>query len=245
MSREKTKTGSEGFIVGLASLAMVVGLGGVLGWQSYGPGAAKTDPGAETKWQTELAGLNTDVESAVDRAEAAEAKVGLAEEARIEAQAATELELDGHRQRVRDLTDENGRLRSEVQDLGKETRALEDRVAVLADAASMAASQAVTEPDIPAAVSAGVGQNEVANRALNDARVVDAKEAIGYVVLDVGSDQGVKAGMPFTVLDGDQVVAQLRASDVEEKVTGATVEKVVGERFPQADDRAILTRHSE
>jgi hypothetical protein len=245
MSREKPKPSSEGLIVGIASLAMVLGLAGVLGWQTYGPGAVRADDSAGGKGEAEIAGLQAELAAAVDRVDAGEQKLAQAEAKWIEDRAATELEVDGYRQRVRDLTDENGRLRNDVKALERETRALEGRVAVLADAASIASTRAVTGPETPAAVATGLAQNEVAARALNDARVVDAKEAIGYVVLDVGSDEGVKAGMSFTVLNGDQVVAQLRASDVEAKVTGATVETIVGERFPQADDRAILTRHAD
>ena len=81
----------------------------------------------------------------------------------------------------------------------------------------------------------------MSTKVLHNVRVVDANEDLEYVVLDAGKQDGVRVGMVFHVMDGDEVVATLRAADVRDDLTGSTVEEVVASnRYPRPSDRVIL-----
>ena len=80
--------------------------------------------------------------------------------------------------------------------------------------------------------------------ALSRARVVDVSEDLGYVVFDAGSSAGLRPGMVLNVVRDDQVVARVRASEVKENLTGASVEETEAGAFPQAGDRMVLGKGS-
>jgi hypothetical protein len=236
---------AEGMIVLAAAALMAVGLGGVVWWQpALRNRAAETDPGggadaAEAKWRQALAEAEQALASERSARETAETAARAAEDARIEAAARKELESEGYRRQVAALTAEKEQLSAEVRDLQSKVLQLVDALESESPPERAAATEA------PAAVPAGPGPNEVSQRALNAARVVDANEPLRYVVLDVGSAQGVRPGMQFSVLEGDEVLAQLRVEDVRETLSGAVVELVPGARFPAPNDRAIVSRHVE
>lgn len=236
---------AEGVMVLAAAAIMALGLGGVVVWQS---GRTDMDSGGEdveaaAARQEELATARRELEQARQELEqeqiqrmAAETKAEEAVQAGVEVEARADLMANDSRLQL-------GRLRKENEELRADLLALRERPAPPVESGDETTADAESFPTPPPPV--GIGSRDIAPRALNAARVVDANEALQYVVLDVGSDQGVRPGMQFSVLEGDQVLAQLRAEDVRETLSGAVVERVVGERFPTPDDRAIVTRHVE
>lgn len=59
---------------------------------------------------------------------------------------------------------------------------------------------------------------------LESARVLDVNPQLRMVVLDIGEEQGARVGMPFLVVRGDEVVAELRLVEVRRRVSGAVIE---------------------
>ncbi len=59
---------------------------------------------------------------------------------------------------------------------------------------------------------------------LSSGSVVDVKPDLALVVANLGSRQGVKAGMPFQVWRGEQQVGSVRVVDVRDSVSGAVVQ---------------------
>ena len=98
--------------------------------------------------------------------------------------------------------------------------------------------------DRPGVARGGAAAAAVALAALSRARVVDVNEDLGYVVFDAGSRDGIRAGMVLSVVRDDKVVARVRASDVKEKLTGASVEETEAGSYPQAGDRMVLGKGS-
>lgn len=75
-----------------------------------------------------------------------------------------------------------------------------------------------------------------------EARIVDANPELGLVVIDQGARQGVRYGLPLTVLRDRRRVARIRVVDVRERVAGAAVEETARGDHPQTGDRAVLIR---
>jgi hypothetical protein len=46
------------------------------------------------------------------------------------------------------------------------------------------------------------------------------------VVANLGARNGVKVGMPFQVLRGDQLIGTVRVVDVREKIAGAVIQNL-------------------
>jgi hypothetical protein len=57
------------------------------------------------------------------------------------------------------------------------------------------------------------------------ARVRDVNPALQVVVLNVGEQHGVRVGMPFWVLQGERVVAEVRVVEVRRRISGALIER--------------------
>lgn len=60
---------------------------------------------------------------------------------------------------------------------------------------------------------------------LESAEVLEVNPDLRLVVLNVGLLHGVRVGMPFVVLRGDRVVAELRVVEVRRRICGALIEK--------------------
>jgi hypothetical protein len=75
-----------------------------------------------------------------------------------------------------------------------------------------------------------------------EARIAGANAELGLVVLDQGARQGVRYGLPLTVLRERRRVARIRVVDVRESVAGAAVEEMARGDYPQTGDRAVLIR---
>jgi hypothetical protein len=61
---------------------------------------------------------------------------------------------------------------------------------------------------------------------LTDGMVISVKDELALVVANVGARNGVKVGMPFQVLRGDQLIGTVRVVDVREKIAGAVVQNL-------------------
>ena len=77
--------------------------------------------------------------------------------------------------------------------------------------------------DASAAKDAAASAGPVAD--LNNGQVVSIKEEYSLVVANIGSQQGVKIGMPLQILRGDHLVARARVVDVRERISGAVIEE--------------------
>jgi len=60
---------------------------------------------------------------------------------------------------------------------------------------------------------------------LTNGQVVSIKEEYSLIVANLGSQQGVKIGMPFQVIRGNHLVARARVVDVRERISGAVIEE--------------------
>jgi len=78
--------------------------------------------------------------------------------------------------------------------------------------------------------------------ALDAARVLEFNAKLRLVVLDVGAQQGARVGMPFLVLRGDRVIAQVRVVEVRQRICGALIEQVDKGVTVQAGDGARVTK---
>ncbi len=75
---------------------------------------------------------------------------------------------------------------------------------------------------------------------LKSAKVRDVNDGLHLVVLNIGTAQGVRIGMPFLICRGEQPVALVRAADVRETMTGALVERIEKNTRPQIGDAASV-----
>ena len=80
---------------------------------------------------------------------------------------------------------------------------------------------------------AGAGGNDPAiTKSLHEARVVSLKQELGVAVLDVGSRDGVKPGMPFEIFREDKPVARVLVTEVRRGVSGAVVQELMNTADP-------------
>lgn len=131
------------------------------------------------------------------------------------------------------LAKEIAGLRSDLDDRSRRIRKLSEALAeaqsVLdvneARRAQVAGSTAETPVDVPV-----------------EALIADANAELGLVILDQGARQGVRYGLPLTVMRDRRRVARIRVVDVRERIAGAAVEETARGDYPQTGDRAVLIR---
>lgn len=70
------------------------------------------------------------------------------------------------------------------------------------------------------------------NGDLHNARIVSLKEDMGIAVLNVGSRQGVRPGMPFSIYRDDKPVAQALVVDVRQGISAAVLSDLVSKDEP-------------
>lgn len=66
---------------------------------------------------------------------------------------------------------------------------------------------------------------------LNDGTVIDTKEEISLVVVNVGKANGVKVGMPFQVIRNGKLINSIRIIDVREKISGGVIQSLSSEKL--------------
>ena len=121
-----------------------------------------------------------------------------------------------------DLEDRAGRIRKLSEALAEAQALLDANEARRAEAVGAAAE---TPADAPV-----------------EARIADVNADLGLVILDQGARQGVRYGLPLTVLRDRRRVARIRVVDVRERIAGAAVEETARGDYPQTGDRAVLIR---
>ena len=99
---------------------------------------------------------------------------------------------------------------------------------------SQAEARAALEKEMRAADKIlGVGAtdevDQVAKASLTDASVIDLKPEFALVVANIGSDAGVKVGMPFQVWRDNRRVGEVRVIDVRQRISGAIIQNLVSE----------------
>lgn len=88
-------------------------------------------------------------------------------------------------------------------------------------------------------------QSSAANRreaSLESAQVLDVNPKLQLVVLNVGLLHGARVGMPFLVLRGDTVVAEVKVVEVRKRICGALIEKMIKGITLRAGDAARVTK---
>jgi hypothetical protein len=65
---------------------------------------------------------------------------------------------------------------------------------------------------------------------LTDGMVISIKDELSLVVANVGQKQGVKVGMPFQVIRGDQLIGTVRVVDARDKIAGAVIQNLTSEK---------------
>lgn len=130
---------------------------------------------------------------------------------------------------------------SDLRIVDEQKRAAADALMTLSEASLVFAKNATTSDTVAKeALEAAVAKAEDVIRAANgtgtlapgagdlhNAKVVSAKPEAALVVLDVGSRDGVRAGMPFTIFRQDQPIAQVLVVDVRKSICGAVVQETV------------------
>ena len=72
---------------------------------------------------------------------------------------------------------------------------------------------------------------------LTDGMIISVKEDLALVVANLGSSQGVKVGMPFQVLRGEEQIGTVRVVDVREKIAGALIQNLSDKEKIKVGDR--------
>jgi hypothetical protein len=65
---------------------------------------------------------------------------------------------------------------------------------------------------------------------ISDGSVISVKDDLALVVMNLGTKQGVKIGMPFQVIRGSKIVGNVRVVEVREKIAGAFIQDLVSEK---------------
>ena len=65
---------------------------------------------------------------------------------------------------------------------------------------------------------------------LTDATVISIKEELALVVANVGRKQGVKVGMPFKVIRGDEEIGLVRVVNVRDSISGAVIQSLESDK---------------
>ena len=72
-----------------------------------------------------------------------------------------------------------------------------------------------------------------------------AAEDLELVAVDLGERDGMRYGLPMTVIRDGRPVARVRVVDVRERMAGAVVEDTSAGAYPREGDRAVPTRTAD
>jgi hypothetical protein len=80
---------------------------------------------------------------------------------------------------------------------------------------------------------------------ISDGTALSVRDDLALVVINLGTVQGVKLGMPFQVIRGDHIVGTVRVVDVREKICGAVIQDLTTEkdRIKVGDRLKVEARH--
>jgi hypothetical protein len=92
------------------------------------------------------------------------------------------------------------------------------------------------------ATPAAAGAGEMAG---GDISLLDVNRDLRMVVLDAGSLKGLRPGLVLSVLKGDRPVARVRTTVVRERITGAVIDEVYADAYPERGDRVMPMKQSD
>jgi cell shape-determining protein MreC len=75
---------------------------------------------------------------------------------------------------------------------------------------------------------------------VTDAQIVAVDPAQQSLVLNLGSRQGAREGMPFRIVRGDQVIGNCRLLEVRELISAGMTEKLTDGIQPKVGDRVSV-----
>jgi hypothetical protein len=134
---------------------------------------------------------------------------------------------------------------SDLRVMSEENKKLSEAIVRLSDAAALYAKTATsTSTEARAALEAeqrnakaalGIASpNAVEATAtpasISDGMAISVRDDLALVVINLGSKQGVKVGMPFQVIRGDHIVGSVRVVDFREKIAGAVIQDLTTEK---------------
>ncbi|EDY22366.1 hypothetical protein CfE428DRAFT_0491 [Chthoniobacter flavus Ellin428] len=65
---------------------------------------------------------------------------------------------------------------------------------------------------------------------ISDGMAISVRDDLALVVMNIGTKQGVKVGMPFQVIRGDHIVGSVRVVDAREKIAGAVIQDLTTDK---------------
>lgn len=84
----------------------------------------------------------------------------------------------------------------------------------------------------------GVDSPQSVEATLQEALVMDVKDELSLVVVNVGEKQGAKIGMPFQVWRDSRKIGEVRVVDVRDRISGAVIQNLENPKNPvKAGDR--------
>ena len=98
--------------------------------------------------------------------------------------------------------------------------------------AKQALESALVSSDQVLRVASLGSDDPTVTKSLHEAKVVSLKPELGVAVLDVGSRDGVKPGMPFEIYREDRPVAKVLVTEVRKGVSGAVVQELMNQAEP-------------
>lgn len=123
---------------------------------------------------------------------------------------------------------------------GTESMSLVQRAQALGEAERVKRTLAAQKPAATKMLPAAVQQS--AAPTLESAQVLSLNWSLQLAVINLGSEQGVRLGMPFAVMRGDRVIARLKVVEVRKKISGAVVELMDRGNAVKVGDRVRLTK---
>lgn len=132
---------------------------------------------------------------------------------------------------VVDLFNENQLLKEQLGELSLEVESLRRQLAE-----SMATKDVARFESKRAVAGDRAGIAPVA-----PAVILEVNRDMKVAVVGGGSRAGMKSGMSFHVLRGEQMIGRLRLVDVRDEFAGGLIEEVEKSRFPEVGDRLVLS----
>jgi len=124
---------------------------------------------------------------------------------------------------------------------GSENMSLVQRAQALAEAERVKRTLAVQKPAAVKMLPASVQQS--AAPTLESGQVVSLNWSLQLAVINLGSEHGVRLGMPFVVMRDDRVNARLKVVEVRRKISGAVIDSLDRENAIKVGDRVRLTKN--
>ena len=135
-----------------------------------------------------------------------------------------------------ELYGENQRLKEQVVKLTEQVAGLEKKLAEAMMKIDGLRGGEVAEEAAPAVTTPDVSLANVAKLT-----VVEVNRRMGVAVVRGGARDGLKPGMRFSVVRGDDVIATIRLVDVRADISGGLIERTERDRYPENGDRLVLS----